>query len=124
MLRNFIPRQYKTRTEYALTYDDDHGNGFEFPCDANGNVRLDMTEAALENLAYCRVHPEKFSRAGKVIRYDIPYIEPATGICICGHTVELYDQYQGACQCENCGRWYNLFGQELLPPEYWEEEQY
>jgi hypothetical protein len=27
----------------------------------------------------------------------------------------------GACQCENCGQWYNIFGQELIDPEYWED---
>ena len=37
-------------------------------------------------------------------------------------TVYLYDRYRAACQCPKCGRWYNLFGQELLPPEMWEED--
>ena len=36
--------------------------------------------------------------------------------------VELWDQYYGACQCPECGKWYNLFGQSLLPPDCWEED--
>ena len=36
-----------------------------------------------------------------------------TGRCPCGRTVEvLYDDTD----CE-CGRYYNLFGQELIPPD-------
>lgn len=37
---------------------------------------------------------------------------------------ELVNQYQGACPCPKCGQWYNLFGQELINPQYWEEEDY
>ena len=50
------------------------------------------------------------------------YREPAHGICRCGEEVTLIDEYMGSCQCENCGQWYNLFGQELLPPNQWEED--
>lgn len=49
------------------------------------------------------------------------YKPPAYGTCHCGGTVELTDEYMGACECPNCGQWYNLFGQELLPPDMWEE---
>lgn len=46
----------------------------------------------------------------------------AIGICdICGADVELYDGYMGACQCPKCGQWYNMAGQQLVPPEQWEE---
>ncbi len=49
------------------------------------------------------------------------YTKPAVGRCECGAEVELRNQYMGACECSGCGRWYNLFGQELLPPEQWEQ---
>ena len=64
------------------------------------------------------------------VRFDlfIDYKEPAHGTCICGEEVSLWDQYYGACECPKCGRWYNLFGQELVAPEHWEtdpaEEEY
>jgi hypothetical protein len=28
----------------------------------------------------------------------------------------------GANECPHCGQWYNVFGQELLPPDQWEED--
>lgn len=43
----------------------------------------------------------------------------AIGECKCGAEVPLMDQYMGACECPGCGQWYNLSGQELLPPEEW-----
>ena len=49
--------------------------------------------------------------------------EPAVGRCSCGAEVILdTDDYMGAVECEECGQWYNLFGQALVDPEYWEEE--
>jgi hypothetical protein len=27
-------------------------------------------------------------------------------------------------RCEKCGQWYNLFGQALVDPEYWEDDDY
>ena len=57
----------------------------------------------------------------KIIEYEHSIRDNAHGTCECGNEVELYDEYYGACQCEKCGKWYNLFGQELNPPTYWEE---
>jgi hypothetical protein len=48
------------------------------------------------------------------------YMEPAVGKCICGKEVVLEGFYEGATRCE-CGRWYNVFGQSLLDPKYWDE---
>lgn len=48
----------------------------------------------------------------------------AQGICECGQTIELWDQYLGTCECPHCHRWYNLFGQELNPPETWNAYEY
>ena len=52
------------------------------------------------------------------------YTEYARAICECGKEIELYAQYMGACECPHCGRWHNLFGQELLPPEQWGDTDY
>lgn len=48
-------------------------------------------------------------------------MNPAVGKCSCGREVILDADYSGAVQC-GCGRWYNLFGQELRDPRYWEED--
>lgn len=44
---------------------------------------------------------------------------PATGVCKCGNRITLQNEYMGACECPYCGRWYNLFGQELNHPDTW-----
>lgn len=124
MLKNYIPSEYRTITTYKLVFDDGHNNGFSFPCTANGKLLYSEEEnpAAYENLRYCFDHPEKFVRFNKIIKYEYSIRDNAHGTCECGNEVELYDEYYGACQCEKCGKWYNLFGQELLPPECWGEE--
>ena len=54
--------------------------------------------------------------------YDNDYHEPDRGICVCGAEVYLDrdNSYLAAVQCPKCGKWYNLFGQELLPPDEWD----
>lgn len=121
MLRNITPSETKVVREYELAFDDGEGNGFGFPCDKDGNLMPDLHECAVKNYHDCMEHPEKFRRWNKVVTYTRRYREPARGTCVCGREVELYDQYYGACECE-CGRWYNLFGQELLPPEHWQDD--
>ena len=48
-------------------------------------------------------------------------MNPALGLCSCGKEVVLESDYNGAVQCE-CGKWYNVFGQELIDPKYWEDD--
>ena len=122
MLSSIIRGEYVTEVRYELAFDDGHGNGYGFPCDANGVVNEELTPDALHNLEYCRQHPEAFKRANEVVEIRLQYKEEDRRTCRCGETVYLYDQYRAACQCPKCGRWYNLFGQELLPPEMWEED--
>lgn len=122
MLKDFKLGEWKTDYWYELAYDDGAFNGYGFPCDENGNPAPDMNLDARKNLEWCREHPEKFVRAGKVVRHKNTYRENNSGICSCGTRIELWNEYQGACSCEKCGRWYNLFGQELLPPEQWESD--
>ena len=49
---------------------------------------------------------------------------PAEGICECGKTNRLEEDHLGACQCPYCGRWHNLFGEELEPPEKWYDNEF
>lgn len=116
-------RERITKTEYSLEFTDDDGSGFSFPCDVNGNVFADMADCAKENLRYALDHPEKFTFYKKIRKRSWTYTEPAIAKCICEEEFELINEYEGACECPNCGRWYNMFGQELLNPKYWEEEE-
>ena len=67
MLTNIIRGEYVTEVRYELAFDDGHGNGYGFPCDANGVVDEGLTPDALSNLEYCRQHPEAFKRANEVV---------------------------------------------------------
>lgn len=120
MLRNLALSKRETFVTYHLAYDDGHGNGYWFPCDEHGTPSKALTEAALQNLEWCKAHPEQFKRAGEVATLEREYVEPAHGTCYCGEEVVLENQYYGACECPRCGRWYNLFGQSILPPGQWE----
>lgn len=80
-----------------------------------------MPDSAKANFEFCMNHPERFTRFNKILRRVRSYQDNARGKCECGAEIELWNQYMGACQCQNCGLWYNLFGQELLPPSDWEE---
>ena len=127
MIANYKPSEYVTVTDYEIVFDDGANNGYGFPCDENGNLDKDMNPAARENYERCLAHPEKFVRANKLIKFTRSYRDPARGTCHCGEEIWLTNDYMGACECPNCGQWYNLFGQELLPPRQWEvnfEEDY
>lgn len=123
MIKNYVPSEYREVITYELVFDDGCNNGFGFPCDVNGKLLYSEEERpeAYKSLRYCLKHPEEFVRFNKVIEYRHNIRDNAHGTCECGNEVELYDEYYGACRCGKCGQWYNLFGQELLPPKYWEE---
>ena len=121
MLKNYVNEVEEIR-EYSIefTYTDDNG-GFSFPCNRLGEVLPNIPQAARDNYIWCLDHPEKFSDF-KRFTESVRRFRRRHGTCSCGNEVELWDQYYGACECDKCGRWYNLFGQELLAPEYWEED--
>jgi hypothetical protein len=101
-------------------YKDDPNAGFVFPAKANGEPDFTkMCPEAVANYRSClmdgRLAEPEF------IKDERTYINPAVGKCICGAEVVLDSDYAGAVRCE-CGRWYNLFGQELRDPKYWEED--
>lgn len=124
MMKNYEPAAYRTVVDYELVFDDGRNNGFGFPCNRDGKLleSEEQNPAAHENYRNCLKHPGRFARFNKVVRYERSVRDNARGTCICGSEVELYGQYLGACQCPGCGRWYNLFGQELLPPDKWQED--
>lgn len=100
--------------EYQLIYDDGLNNGYAFPVDAYGNC-LSNNPAMLENLAYCKAHPEFFFRSGVIVERIRHHVE-RFGICpYCGAKVDLSFSFSSEHACD-CGHWYNPDGQELLPP--------
>lgn len=100
---------------------------FEFLEDRNCGFQFDVVdgdivfhcEAAKKNFQYCLAHPEEYEDKG-IVTQNETYWQEARAICECGQEILLSDAYFGASQCEHCGRWHNLYGQELLPPECWE----
>ena len=119
MLKNFVPARQAIHVERYIVFDDAEGNGYAFPCDMSGYLQP-MSDEAKANYEKCMASPDEFIRYNEFVKCQNTYTEAAHGTCLCGADVEIWNQYYGACQCENCGRWYNQFGQNLLPPEQWE----
>ena len=119
------PRHPVTSTENRIEFDliSSEGAGFSFPADSNWNPVWDPEYESIqkENYEYCTSHPELFNGPfEKVIRHT--WTEPAKAVCECGSTISLTDEYRGASQCPECGIWHNMFGQTLLDPDYWADE--
>lgn len=122
MLKIIKERTPETIIEYYLEfkYKDDPDAGFCFPATHLGDPDFDrMSDEAIANYQACltdkRLTEEEFTK------HKWTYMNPAIGICSCGRDVVLECDHAGAVRCE-CGRWYNLFGQELRDPKYWEED--
>jgi hypothetical protein len=103
-----------------FVYKADPNAGFIFPAKANGEPDFNkMCPEAIENYRNCLMD-------GRFIEPEFvvdkrTYMNPAVGKCVCGAEVILDSDYYGAVRCD-CGRWYNLFGQSLKDPKYWEED--
>lgn len=119
-------RERKRHVEYRRVFQEVYGipgNGFAFPCDKYGNLNLkdNNYDYWIKNYHYCVEHPSKYKDCG-VEKDAWEYTENARALCSCGAEIELWDQYLGACECPKCKQWYNLFGEALINPEYWEED--
>lgn len=122
MLKIIKERTPETIKEYYINfwYKDDPDTGFCFPATSSGEPDFAfMCPEAIANYEAC-LTDERLTEAEFEPR-EYTYINPAVGKCICGREVVLDTGYEGAVRCE-CGRWYNLFGQELIDPKYWEED--
>lgn len=123
MIKLIRKRYPVTVREYYIEfkYKDDPDAGFCFPATVHGDPDFSqMCEEMLANYEACLT--DKRLTEGEFVARGWTYMEPALGICRCGREVVLESDYQGAVRCE-CGQWYNLYGQELLPPEMWEEDE-
>lgn len=121
MLKDYVPAHQEPVVSYVREFTDEHGNGFSFWCNEHGEVDIaSLPPAAQENYAECLDHPERFAKYNTFVKREDTETVPASGGCSCGKHIELFNQYMGACECPHCGQWYNLFGQELLPPNQWD----
>lgn len=92
-------------------YDDSWG--FSFPCDKEGNLLEFTCEEAKKN--YKEVSADT-SFIRKFNKYTHSYTAPAIAKCRCGNKFEVINQFYGCCECDRCGQWYTLSGQEVIPP--------
>lgn len=119
MLKIIKEREFKEEIYYTYDFNRSDGSGFTFPCDFTGKIQLNRCNK--ESYEFCIKNKEEFTWHG-IVEHNNTYWEPAIGQCSCGKKVILEAQYMGACQCPKCGRWYNIFGQSLIDPEYWEDD--
>lgn len=109
-------------TEYTLHFDyvgAPRYCGYAFDCDQNGNVNESkLSDCARGSLAECRANANGIYQPGRVEKFDRAVFEYAEGRCECGEIVIL-DRFTNPC---DCGRDYNMFGQELAPRDQWGEE--
>lgn len=123
MLKITKPRERKTVRENRIEfmYISDPGAGYSFDADNDWNP-IFHNECQEKNYNACLSDKEMCGPLRRT--YDRNYIEPAQGICRCGQTISLTDQYMGACECPKCGQWYNLFGQEVYHPTGWDSAEF
>lgn len=107
----------------VIEFDHISGDGgYSFEADDDFNVKFDDKFEEIQRASYQHAM-NSAEYLGPFQRiHENRYMENAKAICECGNQIELWDQYQGACECEHCGQWHNLFGQSLINPEYWESE--
>jgi hypothetical protein len=122
MIKIIKERTPETIVDYTIEflYKDDPNSGFMFPALPNGEPDFDhMPPEAKANYEKC-LTDDRLTEA-EFLKGTRTYWAPAIGKCSCGAEVVLDADYNGAVRCD-CGKWYNLFGQELRDPKYWEED--
>jgi hypothetical protein len=126
MLKNFQRATRRTIIEYEIVFLDANDSGYRFDCDENGNLLQSEEDAPQihKNYRNCMAHPELYERHNELVRRERKVTDSACGTCYCGNEITLISQHMGACQCSKCGRWYNLFGQELLDPSQWLADEF
>ena len=125
MLKNIVRPKREKIVRHEVVFMYDRNSGFGFPCNKTGELLKDeISERGLKNYQECLSHPERFAVYNEIQTYTHYYTPNAHGTCVCGARVELHNQYMGACECAECGRWYNLNGQSLLPPNQWRDTDY
>lgn len=98
----------------------DSSSGFSFPVDKDEKVILDNPDAEA-SYRMCLTHPKQYAD-DEIVEVDRYYFIKPTMHCRCGHKIFIGNRLDGADSCPYCGQWHNQFGEELLPPEQWEED--
>lgn len=122
MLKIIKERTSETIREYFIEfkYKDDPDAGFCFPATVHGDPDFNcMSSEALANYEACLT--DDHLTEAEFTKHEWTYMNPALGLCSCGREIVLECDHAGAVRCD-CGKWYNLFGQELIDPKYWEED--
>jgi hypothetical protein len=124
MLEIIKERTVRKEKSYWINFDnkEDTTCGYIFPAKSDETPAWDqMGEEATRNFYECSLNFDVYNRWFEEREHTI--VEPAVGKCHCGREVSLDCDYayRGAVQCD-CGQWYNLFGQSLVDPEYWEDD--
>lgn len=126
MLEIIKERKVRIEKEYYINFDcrDDDSCGFIFPANPDETPALDkMPAEARRNYCECEMNVDLYNRWFE--EREVKVVDYAVGKCRCGAEVELTDDaWMGAVQCEKCGKWYNIYGQELRDPKYWEDDDY
>ena len=119
-----IDEEVKT---YYLTYKDTDGHGDAFPCDQDGQILWGAVydpETTRKSLDFCQSHTDRWTgKNGEIVAF---VYHSRYGICpSCGHRVYFggsgWASHIGVGECD-CERWYNIFGEEILPPEDWGDD--
>lgn len=115
-------RTWRESTTYSLFYEykGEHGAGYSFNCDENGNIFLDKLHdvARTQSLPYCQNNPELFKKP-RIVEYTNRWKEPRIGLCSCGCEIEL-ERFTNT--CDGCQADYSSSGELLAPREQWGEE--
>ena len=122
-MKDYMQSMTRTETAHRVRFFDYPDGGYSFECDENGAVDVSrLPEMARKNYENAMAHPEMFPYGWNEVETITRTVRtPASGKCNCGKRIQLVNEYMGACRCPRCGQWWNLFGQELLDPKFWEE---
>jgi len=111
--------------EHQFQYRDDRyfkggrfSSGYSFPVDKSGNL-LATNDVMRGNYKKVFGDPNYIDLGVQELRRT--YRAPAVGRCPCGTDVVLDGSYMGVSQCDCCGKWYDMNGNLMKSPEYWEE---
>lgn len=117
MIKIISKRTRRFDTSYEVFFGTGPGAGFGFECDENGNIFFDRL-SKIGKSSYKDCIEAGYPKS--IQKFKSEYVDPAVGLCECGHEVVLYDALTN--ECEHCGRLYNMCGQELAPEASWEEK--
>lgn len=109
-------RERITTERHLISFSWNHmpGAGFSFECDVNGRlVNQDPVTMASYSQCLKDVRHEKMTGPFRCSEKG-SYVQPALAECSCGAELQLADALDNG--CDNCGRYYNIVGQEVVPP--------